>query len=292
MKKYSDLLKLIFSFIVFFFSSFVCVLFLQYVLQIDVANLDVKGLAIVQLLFDVIYVGVFSLLFRNILKSSVEKTKKKDVHFISAVVIGFLLLYVAQILAGMIENSIFSLTGIEQETVENQQLIEELLSSAPIITIISACLLAPIEEELLFRGAIGKVIKNKKVFITVSGLIFGLVHVTDSIILVMELILIGVVLDNILESPKYDLVKKKKLSVAALAIILISFSFVYYFTMGNLINVISSLPATEVIGSIGYILMGCVLAGIYIYNDKNIFINMGVHAASNIFAVMISLFLK
>ena len=49
----------------------------------------------------------------------------------------------------------------------------------PILVAILSMFYAPIAEELMFRGTIRKFIKNKKTFILVSGILFGLLHVID-----------------------------------------------------------------------------------------------------------------
>ena len=62
---------------------------------------------------------------------------------------------------------------IAKSTAANQNLVEELpiLLSLPL-----AIIYAPIVEETLFRGCIRRFITNDKVFIVVSGIIFGLLH--------------------------------------------------------------------------------------------------------------------
>ena len=52
-----------------------------------------------------------------------------------------------------------------------------LTSSAPIMMLISAAFLAPIVEEGIFRLAFRKVINNKYLFMIISGLLFGFMHI-------------------------------------------------------------------------------------------------------------------
>lgn len=55
----------------------------------------------------------------------------------------------------------------------NQSLIKEI----PLwLTAILAVIIAPISEEILFRGFIRKVFKNDLLFIIISGIIFGIIH--------------------------------------------------------------------------------------------------------------------
>lgn len=58
---------------------------------------------------------------------------------------------------------------------------QAIISSWPIyITAFVAIIVAPITEELMFRGFIKKFIKNDILFILVSSLIFGGLHIVES----------------------------------------------------------------------------------------------------------------
>ncbi|MCH5167204.1 MAG: CPBP family intramembrane metalloprotease [Erysipelotrichales bacterium] len=291
MNKSKDIVKLFLSFIVFYFASSILVVFIKYGLGIDTSTLSIKNLALIEMLFTFFFAIIYTILHFDVIKYSFKDLKgKKVTQFISAVVTGLLIVYGAQIFASIIENLLSIIIGLEQESVVNQQSFEVLLKSAPVIAIISACILAPIEEELLFRGAVGKVFKNKKVFIAVSGLIFGLAHVTDSVMFLGEFILLGIVFDLITENPNRK--KRIMLSVISTVLILFVFGIFYYFEYGNLIIKIQNLDLNEVIGSISYIFAGCAIAYNYVLNNRNILVNMGMHAVINTIAVLITLCLK
>ena len=61
----------------------------------------------------------------------------------------------------------------------NQIALQNLFNSNPVFVAILAMFYAPIAEELMFRGVFRKFIKNKKLFVIVSGVVFGLMHVID-----------------------------------------------------------------------------------------------------------------
>ncbi len=61
----------------------------------------------------------------------------------------------------------------------NQQTLQKMFSSYPIFVGLLSVIYAPIAEELMFRGVIRKFIKNKYIFIIISGILFGLLHVID-----------------------------------------------------------------------------------------------------------------
>lgn len=68
-------------------------------------------------------------------------------------------------------------TGVEKAN--NQINLQESFKTMPVFIALLSTLYAPIAEELMFRGTIRKFIKNKKAFILVSGILFGLLHVID-----------------------------------------------------------------------------------------------------------------
>ena len=60
---------------------------------------------------------------------------------------------------------------------ENQEAVMKLVSAEPLLMIINTCILAPFVEEGIFRLSIRKVFSNKYLFILVSGLFFGMMHI-------------------------------------------------------------------------------------------------------------------
>ena len=79
-------------------------------------------------------------------------------------------------------------TGLKTAT--NQANLIEVFKVKPLYVIVLACLYAPLTEELLFRGIFRKVFKNKYLFIILSGVIFGALHVIDDFQSVSELLFI------------------------------------------------------------------------------------------------------
>lgn len=61
----------------------------------------------------------------------------------------------------------------------NQIALQNSFNSNPVFIALLAMFYAPIAEELMFRGVFRKFIKNKKLFVIVSGVVFGLMHVID-----------------------------------------------------------------------------------------------------------------
>ena len=60
----------------------------------------------------------------------------------------------------------------------NENQVQLLINTSPIFALILTTIFAPINEEIIFRKSIQDFIKNKWIYIIVSGLIFGYLHVS------------------------------------------------------------------------------------------------------------------
>lgn len=81
------------------------------------------------------------------------------------------------IVIGIINLSIRISTGVS--TSSNQENINAMFLKSPIILSLMSVFYAPLIEESLYRGVLKKIISNKYLFIIISGLLFGLMHVID-----------------------------------------------------------------------------------------------------------------
>lgn len=287
MKDSLKIIRFFFSFCCFIFISILVVLFLRNGLGMTLDGNNPSDLILVDTVHSVILVAIVFFLYFDKIKNSAKKIKAMGgENFTKKVIISGLLLFVVKIGAGIVVSILSMILGLDSMSVENQELVEEMLKSAPLIMMISVSIFAPITEELIFRAGIGDVVKNKRVFIAVSGLIFGLMHVTSSVVLLMEILLIGIVLNRIISNAKMSNGKKITLSVIALVLILMLFTSVYMFEYGNLILKLKSLDLVEVVGSIVYITMGVYLAKLYT-EDENILYTILVHGFNNFVSVLL-----
>ena len=108
-------------------------------------------------------------------------------------------------LSGILLTGIFELIGVDpptQEVVEAAQTTDSLVEKAVIVLAIAV--LAPILEEMLFRGVLLDALKSRMALnpaIWVTGVAFGVVHLTDpaTLALVPALIGLGVILGFVRE---------------------------------------------------------------------------------------------
>ena len=98
---------------------------------------------------------------------------------ISYVIKIFIIFIIIKYLVGLISVLVCMLLKLDTNTITsvNQELIKKYVKTYPLLMIISTSILAPFYEECLFRMGIRKVIKNRFIYIIVSGSLFGLLHV-------------------------------------------------------------------------------------------------------------------
>lgn len=105
--------------------------------------------------------------FYAILKRDIKEFFENKKDYIREIIKYFAIIILFYIPVTLIVSLI---TGSEAT---NQSIIKEI----PIwITAILAILVAPISEEILFRGFLRRIFKNDWVFIAISGIIFGAIH--------------------------------------------------------------------------------------------------------------------
>ena len=81
---------------------------------------------------------------------------------------------------------------VNVENSTNQVSLMEQFKEMPLLIAFLSIIYAPFVEEIIFRGIIRKFIKNKWIFIIISGLLFGVAHVIDDFQSVGELLYIFV----------------------------------------------------------------------------------------------------
>lgn len=70
----------------------------------------------------------------------------------------------------------------------NQQSINLMFEKVPIATLLLSCFYAPLAEESIFRLSLSKLFANKTLFIIISGFLFGILHVINSISSINDLL--------------------------------------------------------------------------------------------------------
>ncbi len=169
-----EICKGLVTFLIFYFSSYLQIIPVI-IFNININNYTEQELAIVNTFVDIILIIILIILYFNDLKKEFKIFKKSiktnmDIAF-KYWFIGLMIMCISNIIIGMITNL---------NTSSNEQAVQSLVSSTPYLMLFTAGILAPIVEELTFRKGTAKIFKNKWVYATASGLIFGFLHVVGS----------------------------------------------------------------------------------------------------------------
>ena len=169
-----EICKGLLTFLIFYFSSYLQVIPIA-LFNIDVNNYTATDLAIVNTFTDLILVLILIILYFKELRKEFKTFKDNwkmnmDTAF-KYWFLGLMIMCISNIAIGIITSL---------GTSSNEQAVQGLISSTPYLMLFTAGILAPIAEEITFRKGVSKIFKNKWVYATASGLIFGFLHVMGS----------------------------------------------------------------------------------------------------------------
>jgi membrane protease YdiL (CAAX protease family) len=157
-------------------SALIKFLIVQFSLSMD----SYTATAYLNIILDSVLVIMASIIFKDSLKQQWRDfLKNKKDNLLYACIIGVAMIYAAAIIGSMIS----SLFGAQSSS-QNQELIESVASSRPLVMFATSVLLAPVFEEILFRGVIfGWAYEVNPIFAhLLSGFLFGFLHIMDAVL--------------------------------------------------------------------------------------------------------------
>lgn len=181
-KRVSNLTKALLSFFLFFSSSYLQMLLVN---LFQIKKVTSRLGVIINALSSLIIAILLILLYRKDLMKEFKIYKKNLADNID---IG-IKYWLFGILGMMISNIIigFVLNGGQAA---NEQAVQKMIHTLPYLVIVSAGILAPMIEEIVFRKTFKDNIKNGIIYILVSGIFFGYLHVAGADSLVQLLYII------------------------------------------------------------------------------------------------------
>lgn len=112
-----------------------------------------------------------------------KKQEESPLTIFSYAVTGMVMMLGASFISGIIVIAITTIFNLPNEISANQLAINLMLKSPYfILMVLSAVILGPIVEELVFRKSFFGLIKNDKIALIASSLVFGLIHITTEIL--------------------------------------------------------------------------------------------------------------
>lgn len=174
-EKLKNILKFIFVFVAFLGISRIILILLGY-MGIDIANGKPEDMAYFQALIEVVAAFIIIMVYHQSLKEEYDNLKSRP-KIVEDIIKLFVIFLVVKIASAVLTSVVAFMLGEEIGESENQNAIITIAKAAPLITLISTSVLAPFVEEGIFRLSLSKLYNNKFLFIIMSGLIFGLMHI-------------------------------------------------------------------------------------------------------------------
>ena len=171
-----NIFKLIISFVLFFNISLV-ITYIFKLVGINYSDFNYIDYACLNTFIELIMFVVVLLFYKKYLKKDLVLFKLNKKDYIKKIISYFLIFLVVKYGVALFSSLLLVMLGSDLVTSENQETVVTLAKTLPFMMMISTSLLAPFVEEGIFRLGIRKVINNKYLFILVSGLIFGFMHI-------------------------------------------------------------------------------------------------------------------
>lgn len=171
-----NIFKLIISFVLFFNLSLV-IAYIFKLVGINYSDFNYIDYACLNTFIELIMFVVVLLFYKKYLKKDLVLFKLNKKDYIKKIISYFLIFLVVKYGVALFSSLLLVMLGSDLVTSENQETVVTLAKTLPFMMMISTSLLAPFVEEGIFRLGIKKVINNKYLFILVSGLFFGFMHI-------------------------------------------------------------------------------------------------------------------
>lgn len=172
MNKYFNEKKLAIFFILSF--SFIFFDLIYYFLGIDFENISSNGYAMLEVAKDLIFFIIFYLLYKKYLKDKFIDFKKNYRKYLAIAFKDWFAGFLIMIISNIIISSYIKGLG------QNEEAVQSLIQATPIIAFFLTSFFAPITEEIIFRKSLQDVFNHKYIFMIMSGLIFGFLHVMSA----------------------------------------------------------------------------------------------------------------
>lgn len=142
---------------------------------IDISQMSQFWKIIYMFAYEILIMVIIGFLLKDKLKKDFKDIKKNHKKYYSECLKYWFISLGVMMFSNLIINSI-STNGIAA----NQETIDTIFKISPIYMFFSAVLFAPFVEELTFRQALRNIFKTDTIFILISGLLFGALHVLTS----------------------------------------------------------------------------------------------------------------
>lgn len=152
---------------------------------LGITELSETGILIYSLFVSIMLIGIITYIYADKLRDNFDDLRKNHKKYFSKYLKYWLLALLFMALSNLV-----ILTFMPNDLPMNEEVIREFFGSSPIIVFISAVLVAPILEELVFRQSFRSMFADDAVFIFMSALTFGAFHVVGTATSFIDLVYI------------------------------------------------------------------------------------------------------
>lgn len=145
------------------------------IIGINYSNMSIISKVIYLLSYEFTYILILFFVYRKIYIKDFKKFINNFKNYIMKYMEYWALSFGLMLISNIIITSVFP-----NSSASNQEILNSTFAIAPIYILISASLFAPLIEETIFRLSLRNVFKTDKLFIIISGLVFGALHVVGS----------------------------------------------------------------------------------------------------------------
>lgn len=154
-------------------------------LGINVSGLTNLSKQLLSIAINLVFPILLIIIYRKDLFEDIKKIKKNYSKYLE---IGITYYIIG--LVGMMAFNVILQFVLHLGLAGNEVSVREMIKTSPIYMVLTACIIAPFQEEMVFRKLFRDIFKNKIFFIIFSGLIFGSLHVIGSFTTLPEILFI------------------------------------------------------------------------------------------------------
>lgn len=141
------------------------------IFNINTENLSKLFIMIYSISYEVIFIFMIIMIYKKEIKYNLNALRKN----VNEIFFKYIPYWILMIFLMYVSNAIiyFILGNIAK----NEEEVRTIIDNYPIYAFILSVILAPVMEELVFRKCVRKIFNNKIIYILISGLFFGMMHV-------------------------------------------------------------------------------------------------------------------
>lgn len=143
-----------------------------FIMGVDTTDLPMWAKIVYLIIYGILTMALIMLIYNKKISKDFKDMKKNNIKYFNK----YIKYWFTGLFIMMVSNLIINLI-ITNGISSNEQAIRETFNISPIYIFFSAVIYAPIVEELIFRQSIKNIFNNKWLFIIISGLFFGSMHV-------------------------------------------------------------------------------------------------------------------